>query len=161
MNVLKQILIVGCVFSACAKPPEHARHAQETAKAFAKKTEMELSLSCLGSGGFYSDKKIDSLYIDFEMKKACSEIEAKDLLTKIVSEFVEFVNANDQIRPFLQTYPITPRQVSLSIGFVNHKREPLLGLSQIDLYEGMIQYSTYISEKKEYSPFEKELYETH
>jgi hypothetical protein len=158
MNVLSQIIVIGCVFSACAKPPEHARHAQDTAKAFAKKAETEFGLTSLGSGGFYTNKKIDSLYLDFEMKKNQTQEEAKALLTKTVNDFVHFVNESEEIRPFLQTYPITPNQISVSIGFINEKREPFQGFSQIVLYEGITQYSVYIPEKKEYSPFQKELY---
>ncbi len=158
MNILKQLILVGCVFSACAKPPEHAKHAQDTALAFTQKIEKNIGLRSLGSGGFYTNKKVDSLYIDFEVKKRVESDEAKALLTNIVDAFVEYVNQTEEIKSFLTTYPITPNQISASIAFVDDRRAPLTGLSQIHLYEGTIYYSIFQSEKKEYSPYQKELY---
>ncbi len=158
MNVLKQLILVGCIFSACAKPPEHAKWAQDTAKAFTQLMEKSQGLHSLGSGGFYTNKKIDSLYLDFEIRKRVSHEEAKALLTTIVDTFIEYVNQNEGIRPFLQTYPITPNQVSASIAFVDDKKLPLAGFSQIHLYEGVIYYSIFQPEKKEYSSYQKELY---
>lgn len=158
MNVLKQLIVVGCVFSACAKPPEYAKQAQDTALAFTHQVEGEASLHSLGSGGFYTNKKIDSLYVDFEIKKRLSPEEAKALLTTTVNAFIEYVNQNEGIRPFLQTYPVTPNQISVSIAFIDDKRAPFVGFSQIHLYEGIIYYSAFQPEKKEYSPYQKELY---
>ncbi len=160
MNVLKQLLVIGCVFSACAKPPEHAKQAQDAAKAFSLIAKKEPGLTSLGSGGFYTNNKIDSLYIDFEIKKDLPPKEAKHLLTTTVNAFVNYVNENEAIRPYLQTYPITAKEVSVSIALIDEKRIPLKGFSQIHLYDGNIYYSNFIAERKEYSSYEQELYTT-
>ena len=158
MNGLKQILIIGCVFSVFAKAPEYAKHAQDTAKSFSLIAQNESGLTPLGSGGFYSNKKVDSLYIDFEIKKRLSPEEAKALLTTTVDHFVAYINENEALRPFLQTYPITPERISISIGFIDEKRNPLPSLSQIHLFDGAIYYSTFNSAQKEYMPYQKEMY---
>lgn len=160
MSLWKQFVIVGCVFSACAKPPAHAKQAQDVTKAFSAKIEQEQGLTSLGSGGFYTNKKIDALYVDFEVKRKSSPEEARILLRNMVSSFVEFVNQNEEIRPFLQTYPITPNQISASIAFVDDKRAPLAGFSQIHLYDGTIYFSTFQSDKKDYISYQKERYES-
>ncbi len=156
MGVFKQLLVIGCVFSACAKPPPHAKQAQDVTKAFVVQIEREKGLTSLGSGGFYTNQKIDSLYVDFEVKKSLPPEEAKALLMTTVNSLVAFVNQNEGIRPFLKTYPITAEQVSISIGFINEKRAPLPGLSQIHLYDGTIYYSTFQSDLKKYTPYYQE-----
>ena len=158
MNPLKQILIIGCVFSVFAKAPDYAKHAQDTAKAFSLIAQKESGITPIGSGGFYTNKKVDSLYIDFEIKKRLSPEEAKALLTTTVDHFVAYVNQNEALRPFLQTYPITPQQISVSIGFIDEKRNPLSSLSQIHLFDGTIYYSTFNPSQKEVSLYQKELY---
>ena len=95
MSLVKQLLVIGCVFSACAKPPAHAKQAQDVTKAFVTNMEREKGLNSLGSGGFYTDKKIDSLYVDFEIKGQFSPEEAKALLTTTVNSLVDFVNQHD------------------------------------------------------------------
>lgn len=158
MSMIKQIVCIGCIFSACAKPPEYAKRAGDAAKSFSLQVAREEGVTPLGSGGFYTNKKIDSFYIDFETKKRLLPEDAKTLLVTIVDQFVNAINSNEEMRPFLQTFPVTANQVSISIGLVDEGRKPLLGFSQIHLYEGIIYYSTFESEKKEYSPYERELY---
>jgi hypothetical protein len=158
MSLLRQFICVGCIFSACAKPPPHAREAQIVAKDFGLQAEHAKGLHSLGSGGFYTNKKVDSFYIDFEITKKLSEAEAKDLLKETVEEFVAFVNQNESVRPYLRNLPISANEISISIAFIDEKRAPQKELSQIHLFEGVIYYSKFITEKKEYSPYEKELY---
>ena len=156
MSLVKQLIMVGCIFSACVKPPAHVKQAQEVTKEFAEKIEKETGLFSLGSGGFYTDKKIDSLYVDFEAKGNFSQNEARELLMNTMVSFVEFVNQNLEIRPFLSTYPITEKQISASIGFVDEKRVPVQGLSQIHLYTNTLYYSSFQIDTKQYVTYQKD-----
>ncbi len=160
MSLLRQFICVGCIFSACAKPPPHAKEAQGVVKEFGDQIEHSKGLHSLGSGGIYTNKKIDSFYIDFEIAKKLSEAEAKTLLKETVEMLISFVNQNKSVRPFLKNFPISANEVSVSIAFVDEKRTPLKEFSQIHLFEGVVYYSKFITEKKEYSSYEKELYIT-
>lgn len=158
MNLFSQLICVGCIFSACATPPPHAKEAERVAKNFGLHIQETKHLSSLGSGGFYTNKKVDAFYIDFEIAKEFTESDAKILLKEIVDSFVSYVNQNESVKPYLATYPISPNEVSVSIGFVDKKRAPIQELSQIHLFEGRIYYSKFESDKKTYSPFLEELY---
>jgi hypothetical protein len=160
MSLLRQFICVGCIFSACAKPPPHAKEAQNVVKEFGLQIEHAIGLHSLGSGGFYTNKKVDSFYIDFEIVKNLSEAEAKALLKEVVETLVTFVNQNESVRPYLKNYPISANEISVSIAFIDEKRAPQKELSQIHLFDGVIYYSKFIAEKKEYSPYEQELYIT-
>ena len=153
--MFRHLIVIGCIFSACAKPPTHVKKAQDVASAFAEKSVQEKGLYFLGRGGFYTDKKIDSLYVDFEIQGAMSSEQAFDLLKERVDQFVDFVNQSEEIRPFLTKYPVTPNEISMSIAFVDKKRTPVEGFSQIHLYEGTIYYSAFQQETKRYVPYDQ------
>ena len=153
MSLVKLLVISGCIFSALAKPPPYAKEAQDLMKVFAGEMTLEKKYISLGSGGFYTDKKIDSFYIDFEVEGSLNEKEAEIALKSAVETLVCLVNTRESVRPFLSTYPITEAQVSVSLAFVDKKRAPVQGLSQIHFDAGRVIYSSYNAQKKRYEPF--------
>ena len=147
---LKTFALIACIFSACAKAPPHVRCTDTVTKAFALQQKEERHLISLGQGGFFSNEGVDSLFIDFEIAKEYDEEEAKHLLEETVEQFIFAVNENPELRKFLNVYPVTVKDVSVSIGFIDQKKHPVEGLSQIHLYEGNIYYSHYNKEQKAY-----------
>lgn len=155
---LKTFLIVGCIFSACARPPQHVRCVDEVTKSFSEIVRNERALIALGSGGYFTQKSVAGVYADFELERAYTQAEAKELLIGTVQKFIGHVNQSEKLRPFLKKYPISASEVSLSIAFVNSEHKPLSGLAQIHLYEGKIYYSTFDPSKKAYIAFSQEGY---
>lgn len=152
---IKTLLVVGCIFSACARPPAHVRCTDDVTNAYSKSQK---DLVCIGRGGYFGNKCITGLYIDFEVERVYSNAEAKELLLKTVEEFITHANRSETLTPFLKKHPITFNEVSLSIAFVDKGRKPQPLLAQIHLYEGRIYYSNFDPAKKAYIAFSQESY---
>jgi len=155
---LKTFIVIGCIFSACAKPPAYVKSADDVTKSFSEKMLRENALISLGAGGYYHEKSVNALYADYELFQPYSKEEAKALLTQIIPQFVDHINTSEEIRPYLQTYPVTSDQVSISIAFFDQDHNPYDKLAQIHLYQGKLYYSTYDREKKAYLAVENEKY---
>lgn len=144
---LRAALVVSCIFSACAKPPDHVREALRVSESVSDSLQARYGFASLGSGGDFQSK-VMGFYADFETMGIYNKDEAKEMLVKCVDEYIESVNQDEGVRSYLAVYPITSQQVSVSIAFVDEKRKPRDELSQIHLYNDEIYYSTYNPEKK-------------
>jgi hypothetical protein len=109
------------LLSACHK--SHSDLADEQMSRYAKKAYQEKGIVLEGSGGqMMNDIKVFTLsfncydYLTLEQTRA--------LVVQVIQEFLEQVNGNEEIRPYLHTYPLTVQNVSLMIGFRNHRDQP-------------------------------------
>jgi hypothetical protein len=159
MSFIKNLIVLGCVFSACAKPPEHVKITQDRLKIFSKKIESEEKLETLGLGGFYTGKVVDGFYIDFQLKEKMAEKQAELVLRRAVESLLSELNKDLDLKNYLRAETITSEQVSLSIEFIGSNKKPAQDLSQIHLDQGYIYYSVFCSDKGEYSSYKKELYQ--
>lgn len=155
---LQNFMLVACIFAACVKPPKHVQCSDKVTKEFVSRIVRDVGFSALGSGGFYSKNTVDQLYIDFQVVKAPNKEEAKDLLITTVAGFLNHVNQSADLKEHLLTYPMTPKEVSLSIAFVDENKKPQKGISQVYLFDGKIYYSTYNEETNDYTSIETEAF---
>ena len=158
MSFLKNLLILGCVFSACAKPPEHVKITQDSIKSFSKNLEKTTSLKTIGSGGFYFGKTVEGFYIDFESKEIENESDAERLLRTVVDSMISHLNKDEKIKLLIRDSRVTASQISLSIGFLESNRKPSKKIAQVHLDHGYIHYSIFINDKNEYACYKKVLY---
>lgn len=154
---LKTFLFMGCIFAACSRPPAHVKTTDEVTRCFCEKMLKENALISLGAGGFFENKRVNAFYADYEMFVPYDKSEARKLLSRVTSEFIDYINQDEMIRPHLKTYPITANEVSVSIAFFDPHRKPQ-ELAQIHLYQGRVYYSTYNQDKKAYLAFDNEGY---
>jgi hypothetical protein len=158
MSFLKNLLVLGCIFSACAKPPEHVRITQDSIKSFSKNLEKTTALKTIGSGGFYSGKTVQGFYIDFEFKDLENEFEAEVLLRTVVESMISHLNKDKKIKSLIKDSNVKASQISLSIGFLQSNRMPSNKIAQVHLDHGYIHYSVFLKDKNEYCCYKKILY---
>jgi len=134
----RMILVFACIFSMCVKAPEHVRVSDKSVESFAETIKTD-DLQVLAIGGFYQDKKVESLYLDLDYKKPLTSKLAKVRLMQYVRGMLSHVNKDDELRPFLIKNRLSSKDISLSLGYTSEK-----GISsQVHLYEGKIVFSTY------------------
>jgi hypothetical protein len=158
MSFLKNLLVLGCVFSACAKPPEHVKITQDSIKSFSKNVEKATALKTIGSGGFYTGKTVQGFYIDFEFNDVENELDAEKLLRTVVDSMICHLNQDEKIKSLIKDSNVTASQISLSIGFLELNRTPSKKLAQVHLDHGYIHYSVFVKDKNEYFCYKKILY---
>lgn len=135
---IKISLTIACVFAACAPPPKYVREGNKVTRQFVQEMQEVYALCPLGKGGgIYVDKKIDGLYIDFELTKEVAPQEGEELLKVAIANFLEKINQSEALYPYLTHHPFTKEDLSISIAFKNQKGEPSSSLKQIVLHHGV------------------------
>jgi hypothetical protein len=153
---IKNLIILACIFSSCAKAPEHVKKCDEVTKEFAKKMQNEEGFSILGVGGIYGKTTVDQLYVDFELDREVSIEEARELLQSFAKKFISHINQKKEFSKYLRISPISAKEISMSIAFIGKDRVPKSEIAQVDLYNQEITFSTYQKKEKQYLPIEKE-----
>lgn len=151
MKFLKSCFLL-LLLSACHK--SHSDLADEQMSLYAKKAYQEKGIVLEGSGGqMMNDIKVFTL--SFNSNEHLSLEEARALVVQVVNEFLEQVNTNEKIRPYLHTYPLTVQNVFLMIGFRNHlnQRPPKKYIALTYTHQDQIYYSHWDSTKMEASKF--------
>ena len=82
------------------------------------------------------------LALSFDYRQPTTIENGRKLLIAAVQEFVQSVNAEEQIRPYLQNYPFEAKNVQISIFLQNPDGSKLSsGLHVISAYEGILNYN--------------------
>ncbi|MBS0615576.1 MAG: hypothetical protein JSR58_03370 [Verrucomicrobia bacterium] len=67
---------------------------------------------------------IEVFDIGFARKEKATIDEARQLATKITEGFIQKINSDEEIRPYLHDFPITRKNVNIHIRFDKSKNEP-------------------------------------
>jgi len=78
--------------------------------------------------------------------------QAEAFLDKFVADYLQPFNANTKIRPYLQNYPLTARNLVLNILFIDEHGHPLERpyIANIRLIKGEVFYDIYDREKDKF-----------
>ncbi|WP_154017656.1 hypothetical protein [Criblamydia sequanensis] len=131
-------------------------------KNFEDKILKKYHLRCIGSGG-YLMYNVKSLELAFQHKGVLNKNDLRKLLIELTSQYLEDINSNEEIRPYLENYPFTPKNVDITIYLIDlHKQEifyPNICIAESSY--GTIRFKT-VDEANPIAPFyttEKETYE--
>ncbi|MCE5319104.1 MAG: hypothetical protein LLG04_17300 [Parachlamydia sp.] len=83
---------------------------------FAHRMQKELNLCCSGDMGRVHGK-IEEIGFSFTAYRRASVEEARGLLLIVMDKLVEAVNTHAKLRPYLDVYPFTYKQVNVAIAF--------------------------------------------
>lgn len=86
---------------------------------FASKMKQRGYYLC-GSGGAMMDN-IKKIHLGFDLKKKVEIDEARLRLVEMTEEFLEEINSDEKLRPYLDNYPFNHKNAELSIGFKDSK----------------------------------------
>lgn len=100
---------------------DHVFLAHKITHAFEKKAKKEFELYSIGSGGSMvgNIKEIEIMFLAF---RQVSFSEARELEVQCIEKFVEMINSDKKIRPFLSQYPFKEENVGITVSFREKNR---------------------------------------
>lgn len=146
--IKKALFLISLLFlSGCHRSDSELAHAQFSR--YAKKAYQDKGLILEGCGGSMM-KDIKDLVLSFASPDHLTLIQTRQLVVQILDEFLHQINNDEDIRPRLHTYPFTPNNISLKIGFRNEKNErpPREYIAYVSISNGLIHYSHWDREKR-------------
>lgn len=98
---------------------EYMGHVQQSV---IKKIYAKYNCSCFGQGGaaFYD---IDKFFLSFQFYEIQSEVQFRITLLDIADIFIETINQDKVIRPFLRRYPASTKSINLELSFPDQEGE--------------------------------------
>ncbi len=115
------VLTMGGNF-ACShvSPPTGAMTEKIEAKV-ATLLETKYKMSVCGSGVAMPDGIVNSLVLCFDSYRSLSIEQARPILVDCVNTYVNAVNSNSEIKPYLKTVPFSPKNIEINIFFRTSK----------------------------------------
>ncbi len=126
---IRIVVIVLCLFMACKvnanndESENYEFYANQIVNLLAKRMEEEFDLRCVGEGGSMPHD-VRTMAVEFIAYRRANVEQARELMVKVTERFIEAINGNSKIRPFLREYPIQPFQAKVSISFTKKNNYP-------------------------------------
>ena len=130
---------------------------KQVAPLLAERYKMQLC----GSGGGMPDGIVNSLALSFDLSRTLSIQEARPILVDCIDTYVNAVNANQEIKPYLKNSPFSPENIEINIFFLNWKGDPVSDpyLCVATALRGKLIYST--KEKGQKFGYKSEIVESY
>lgn len=122
---------------------------------------MKYQLSVIGDVGGMAGGRVNTLGLRLRVIGPLSKDELREILVESVEMFLDALNGNEEIRPFLKIYPFTEDRISIMIYVADKNGEKLYSpdISVVMNYNEVIDYSTYDRENEyKYKTEETESY---
>ncbi len=110
------LLIYGCKMNCNEKNEDYEVYVNQIIDSFANEMEKEHGLVCKGHGG-RMPHDVEDIGVSFNCYRRVSIEEARRLEVKATERFLEIINSNEKIRPFLREFPFKPNRGKVSISF--------------------------------------------
>jgi len=168
MKTLNTFLILSFVFfCSCVNKNDTAYLGYGEIISFSKKMQKKNHWDLFGIGGLYQEKTIDIMDVDYLSYDKIDLATARRQLITGIEEFLNDINHNLKIRPFLRTYPCTHKGVRIGILHskteINDEDETLFVsppyIASAYLSDGKVHYCIYDTEKKTLVNVHDETYE--
>jgi hypothetical protein len=160
--ILVTVFITGCGSPQPGDTPHPSKKGtlanEVTNRAFAR-LKMEKGLYPFGSGAEMM-YQIKMLALAFQYYKEINIEEARELLISAGAVFLDIINNNEEIRPFLHNYPFNPENVEIEIVLKKPDGSKLSSekLCIITMADGMLKYKIDYPEKYTLLTIHKETY---
>ena len=158
--LLATLCICGCERYAPSDPNEKQKLINEVRQKAAKKIYKDLGLIPCGTGAQAMDQ-IKMLHLAFDYRKPVDIKTGRELLVAAVQIFAQEINANPEIRPYLDNYPFEPKNIRIWIFLKNpdgSNIEPEK-LCVICATQGILEYENKNPETCRLTTIYKETYE--
>lgn len=156
------IAVLFClVLMSCGTGYEtHCLVADKVAMNFVKEVEKTDGLVVTGSGGAMMGD-IQEIFLSFETDRCLDKAEMRSFLTQKSERFIELINENEEIRPYLHDYPCTEKNIELWVIFHKNGKKNLKypHVRSAQLIRGKIYYSEFADEEDWFITESAEKYE--
>ncbi|CDZ81073.1 hypothetical protein BN1013_01601 [Candidatus Rubidus massiliensis] len=110
----------------------------------AKFLEKKYNVSAMGSGGSIPEGIIKKFTLSFQMKGILTKEECRKLLIAMGADFLQLINNNKEVRPYLYKYPFEAKDININL-FIrdekgNYVEHPNINVA--DLFLGNLSYET-------------------
>ncbi|CCB90056.1 hypothetical protein [Simkania negevensis] len=95
----------------------------------AKDLSKRYKIRAVGFGGAIHEQ-VEELSLSFECCRTMSIDEYRDLLVHCAEDFLDQVNSNEEIRPYLQNYPFSSKNIDLTI-YVHSENKKRFDVGQL------------------------------
>ena len=87
---------------------------------------------------------INILGLSFDILGPLSKEQLRIILVDCVEEFINTINANEELRPHLKNYPFTPHEIEIKLFIVDKNRKDIYDphISTASAYNGKLSYKT-------------------
>jgi len=116
----------------------------EISRRVALKLMKDRGLIPCGSGGG-TINQVRMLALSFDYRKPLTIEGGRELILTAIHEFTDAINADERIRPYLESYPFEPERVEIRI-FVQDSKGGSVPLSAADIFSccgGVCQYKQF------------------
>ena len=143
------------------RPPKHIRYANKVNQAYKEFVLRKYELSPSMEGGSLMENiQMISLFFRTHGKHYSVE-DARSLMITCIKEYLERINTNKDIKPYLCVFPFTAENLEFQINFY---KEPLLRVekgyvSTVGVVKGKVYYLTFDHEKGKSEDLFHESYE--
>lgn len=125
MNKL-MILLITFLYLTSLRATEESRdvkYAHQLMNAFIAQMEREWGLMCVGTGGAMA-RDIESITLEFVSHQRATIDQACALEVQVIEKFLEAMNRDVNIRPYLREYPFTAPRAKIGISFNKPNGDP-------------------------------------
>lgn len=128
---------------------------------YEKKVKRSDGLEVSGIGSMMPTGNLCGVFMSFRCFHPMSLPEARKLFVKLSEGLLAETNSTPQIRPYMEVYPFTAKNIELGLAFVDKKGDHLMdgNLAYILYIKDSIAYTTLADEKSPFKVIYKEPYE--
>lgn len=120
-------LCCSCNVDFSVQESDYEKDADAVTARVAKKIHQETGLKLMGIGGGMI-QQINRMGMSFARYGDLSMEEARELLVYCVEEYLDAINADEKIRPYLCCYPFSPNNIEINIFIYGEdRRAPPIG----------------------------------
>ncbi len=122
LALLGVLTISGNLAFSHVSPPSIAmtgKIQKQVAPMLAKKHNMQLC----GAGGGMPDGIVNMLALSYDLKQSLAIEQARPILIDCLNTYVNAVNADVELRPYLKNYPFDPKNIEINIFFWTQNME--------------------------------------
>ena len=150
----------GCGSFFHSRPSEKEKIATEIQSKTAKKLKNEMGLIPFGFGGAMM-YQIKELGLTFQYNHPVDLQQARSMLVNAVNVFLNEINSNEKVRPYLIQFPFDSKNVEIMILLRNPDRSKVdrEELSLIVCEKGILKYKTYDADSYLLTTIHKETFE--
>ena len=106
--------LFGCSVSGYQSTVDYEKIADKITANTAKKLQEQKKLCLIGTGGGMMHD-IQRMNMSFQFFQEVDLKEARDLVVYATKEYLEDINSNEKVRPYLHNYPFTAKNITIRI----------------------------------------------
>ncbi len=161
---MRAIIVVILFISLCScrreKQPEYIVLVDKMTVEFSANLFQEEGLYLSNYGGGLMDN-IKMVSLGYHIKRHATVEEARELFIKYSQKLLQRINEDEKMRPFLNQYPFTEKDIRFRLSFVQKNNRPFTdgSVAHVSLVRENIYYDRYDGEKKRFIEILKEPYQ--